>query len=134
MNDLLGDADMADAEIVNWADEIRRERKETAPWHYVNIPHDAAGYDPKRDARPEGTIVSALETQTRILANKRLPREQRIEALKFVIHFVGEVHQPCIVSTATVTRAATRSSCSIAIKRRLRACTACGTRSSSATR
>jgi nuclease S1 len=79
---------------VNWADEIRRERKETAPWHYVNIPHDAAGYDPTRDARPEGTIISALETQTRMLANKNLPREQRVEALKFVTHFVGDVHQP----------------------------------------
>jgi hypothetical protein len=24
--------------IVNWADEIRKERRDTAPWHYVNIP------------------------------------------------------------------------------------------------
>ena len=39
-------------------------------------------------------FISALETQTRILANKRLPREQRVEALKFVIHFVGDIHQP----------------------------------------
>jgi hypothetical protein len=41
VKDLLGDADMADAEVVNWADQIRRERKTTAPWHYVNIPQRA---------------------------------------------------------------------------------------------
>ena len=47
--ELLGDANLSDAEVVSWADEIRRERRETAPWHYVNIPVDAEGYDAKRD-------------------------------------------------------------------------------------
>ena len=38
--ELLDGANISDAEVVNWADEIRRERRETAPWHYVNIPVD----------------------------------------------------------------------------------------------
>ncbi|MDQ3439629.1 MAG: hypothetical protein M3478_04705 [Planctomycetota bacterium] len=49
VKELLGDADLSDAEVVSWADEIRRERSETAPWHYVSIPIDSDGYDPKRD-------------------------------------------------------------------------------------
>jgi hypothetical protein len=31
VKDLLGDANLSDAEVVSWADEVRRERKETAP-------------------------------------------------------------------------------------------------------
>src|SRR5688572_33355367 len=54
VKELLGDADMSDAEVVNWADQVRRERPHTGPWHYVNIPHDASGYDATRDARPKG--------------------------------------------------------------------------------
>jgi hypothetical protein len=34
--------------FVSWADQIRRERRETAPWHYVTIRIDAPDYDPKR--------------------------------------------------------------------------------------
>src|SRR5688572_25919855 len=49
VKELLGGANLSDAEVVSWADEIRRERSETAPWHYVSIPIDSDGYDPKRD-------------------------------------------------------------------------------------
>lgn len=38
IRELLGDAALSDAEVVSWADQIRRERRATAPWHYVNIP------------------------------------------------------------------------------------------------
>jgi hypothetical protein len=35
----LGDDDLAS--VSTWADDIRSERPETAPWHYVNIPSDS---------------------------------------------------------------------------------------------
>ena len=94
VTELLDGAGMYDAEVVNWADQIRRGRRETAPWHYVNIPHDAAGFDRERDGRGGDNIIDAIETQTKILADKSQPREKRQEALKFVIHFVGDLHQP----------------------------------------
>jgi hypothetical protein len=92
--ELLDGANVCDAEVVNWADEVRRERRETAPWHYVNIPYDAQGFDRERDGRKGDNVIDAIDRQTAILAGKAQPREKRQEALKFVIHFIGHVHQP----------------------------------------
>lgn len=93
MKELLGDADLSDAEVVSWADEVRRERKESAPWHYVAIPADADGYDPKID-RGGNNVMDAIERFAKILVDKKAPKEDRIEALKFLVHFVGDIHQP----------------------------------------
>jgi hypothetical protein len=37
--------------IASWADDIRRERRDTAPWHYVNIPLGST-YNASRDCPP----------------------------------------------------------------------------------
>lgn len=58
---LLGaDVDISDAVVANWADEIRRERQKTAPWHYVNIPIDSAGYEPKRDGNKGNSVIDKI--------------------------------------------------------------------------
>lgn len=49
-------ANISDAEVCGWADEIRRQRSDTSPYHFVNIPRDAIGYDQKRDD-PEGDNI-----------------------------------------------------------------------------
>src|SRR4051794_1719729 len=50
IHDLLGaDVNISDAEVANWADQIRREKRETAPWHYVDIPTTQPSYDAVRD-------------------------------------------------------------------------------------
>jgi len=39
IHELLGaDVNISDAQVASWADQIRRERRATAPWHYVDIP------------------------------------------------------------------------------------------------
>src|SRR5215469_2736232 len=35
--------------LASWADEVRNLRKETAPWHYVDIHLNSAGFDWERD-------------------------------------------------------------------------------------
>jgi hypothetical protein len=94
VKELLDDADLSDAEVVSWADQIRRERNETAPWHYVSIPIDSEGYDPKRDGNSGDNVIDAIDRFTKVLANKQAPKEERVEALKFVVHFIGDLHQP----------------------------------------
>jgi hypothetical protein len=95
VKELLGDADLSDAVVVSWADEVRRERKETAPWHYVAIPVDAAGYDPAAKHWNDGqNVIEVIERFTKVLADKKALKEDRVEALKFVVHFVGDLHQP----------------------------------------
>ncbi|MEW6683870.1 MAG: S1/P1 nuclease [Nitrospirota bacterium] len=92
---LIGPSTLRD--VATWADDIRRDRPETAPWHYVDIPLDRADYDPARDcAHPRNgdCIVGALERFQRVLADARRARAERAEALRFVAHFVADLHQP----------------------------------------
>jgi len=80
--------------VSNWADDIRKERRETAPWHYVNIPLGDK-YDANRDCpTPKSCVVEKIDEFVKVLTDKKASREQRAEALKFVVHFVGDVHQP----------------------------------------
>lgn len=95
IHDLLGnDADISDAEIASWADEHRREARKTAPWHYVNIPIDSNGYDPKRDGNNGNNVVDKVIEFQKLLADRSKPKEQRAEALKYLVHLVGDIHQP----------------------------------------
>jgi hypothetical protein len=80
--------------IASWADEIRKQRRETAPWHYVNIPLGAT-YNARQDCpEPKSCVVEKITEFTRVMTDKTASREQRAEALKFVVHFVGDAHQP----------------------------------------
>jgi hypothetical protein len=91
------------ADVSTWADEIRLQRRETAPWHYVNIPitlptGEPATYDASRDCPKDACVVSKIEQFERELKNRQLPERQRLEALKYIVHFVGDAHQPLHVS------------------------------------
>jgi hypothetical protein len=85
VTELLGDANISDAEVVSWADEVRRERRETADWHYVNIPHDAKGFDRTRDGRRGENVVDKLTEQAKVVDTIQ-PKDKRVEALKSVVH------------------------------------------------
>jgi hypothetical protein len=89
---LLGDdEDMATAST--WADEQKRKIKGSAAWHYVDVPIDEEKY--KADFCPNNNCVVAKIGEFRdILKDKTQPREQRQMALRFLIHLVGDVHQP----------------------------------------
>jgi hypothetical protein len=87
------------AEVSTWADEIRGQRRETARWHYVNISiHPPAGtpsgFDYERDCLRSDCVVAAIERFTSVLSDKSAPARDRLEALKFVVHFVADLHQP----------------------------------------
>ncbi len=78
----------------NWADEIKDQRRETGPWHYVDIPLAARNYDSRRDCGDGDCVVAQIKREQRILANRKLSPGQRAEALRFLIHFVADLHQP----------------------------------------
>ncbi|MFG0315837.1 MAG: S1/P1 nuclease [Planctomycetota bacterium JB042] len=88
------------AYVANWADAIREDRPETAPWHYVNLPEDAESYDAERDADAAGSIVERIEHFRRVLADRRAGKEERLDALRWLVHLVGDLHQPLHVSRA----------------------------------
>ncbi len=80
-------------DVSTWADEVRRDRRETGPWHYINIPITESKYDAKFVPK-EGCVVTKIDDFRKILADTKAPRVERQEALKFLIHFVEDMHQP----------------------------------------
>ncbi len=75
-----------------WPDEIKNERPETRSWHYVNTP-----YTPGQAERPpvptHQSILTVLPEQLAILENSQ-DVGARNDALAFVLHLVGDIHQP----------------------------------------
>lgn len=90
---LLGTATMMVHEA-SWPDEIREARPETSAWHYVDIPLEAGGYSAARDCARADCVVAQIDRDVRLLSDHRLPDRVRAEALRFLIHFVADVHQP----------------------------------------
>lgn len=91
------------AEVATWADEIRTQRPETTPWHYVDIPihppqGGVEGYDHSRDCPYDDCVVAKIVQFEGVLSDQQLPDRQRLEALKYVVHFIGDLHQPLHVS------------------------------------
>src|SRR4051794_22308701 len=81
VHQLLGaDVGISDAEIANWADQIRRERRETAPWHYVDIPTTQPSYDAERDGNAGENVIDAIDRFEKVLTDKSKPKEERAEA------------------------------------------------------
>jgi hypothetical protein len=92
---LLGTSDLAS--VATWADDIRGARPETYNWHFVDIPKDKTTYDAMRDCKPgpKGDCVIAEIARARaVLADTTAGTADRAEALKFLIHFYGDMHQP----------------------------------------
>ncbi|WP_394538215.1 S1/P1 nuclease [Lysobacter enzymogenes] len=95
---LAGEPDPTLPGIANWADQLRAEDpdlgKRSAKWHYVNLGEGDCRYDAARDCPGGNCVVAAIAAQSAILADRRKPQAERLQALKFVVHLVGDVHQP----------------------------------------
>lgn len=84
--------------IAGWADDLREHDpdlgRRSAPWHYVNLGEQGCSYDVSRDCRNGRCVIEAIRAQTAILADRKQTLIARRQALKFVVHFIGDVHQP----------------------------------------
>lgn len=88
--------------VSTWADQIKTQRVETKSWHFVAIPLSDSRYSRLNDcAQTETCIIEAIGQQITILKDTNNDSQLRAEALKFLIHLVGDLHQPFHVSTNT---------------------------------
>jgi hypothetical protein len=95
IHELLGpDVNISDAEVASWADVIKRAHPKQGPWHYVDIPAAATGYDAKRDGRDGDNVIDKINEFEQALSDKSKPKEERAQALRFLVHLVGDIHQP----------------------------------------
>jgi nuclease S1 len=77
-----------------WADEIRGTPADEPRWHYDDIPV-CGTTPPRQEYCPRDQCNSAqLERLIRVLADRRADLRTRNEALKWIVHLVGDLHQP----------------------------------------
>jgi|CXWL01.1.fsa_nt_gi hypothetical protein len=83
--------------IANWADQVRASRPDYAwsvPLHFVNFKPGHCRFGEDAECADGVCVVGAIERYRHEMADASLPRERRAMALKFVVHFVGDIHQP----------------------------------------
>jgi len=80
------------ADVATWADRTRKKRKEESSWHYTNIEEGQWTYDAERDCPDRACVTEKIHEFSSIL--RSAPLRERKDALKFLVHFVGDVHQP----------------------------------------
>lgn len=87
-----------------WADAVRERDGDyaaTSTYHYVNVPPGVAGVAPERDCdEPKRCVTWAIAHYGRQLADRTVASRTRADALKFLAHFIGDVHQPLHVGRA----------------------------------
>jgi hypothetical protein len=95
------------ASRATWADKYRAGHRETADWHFVDIEIDAPDLSaacfgfpgvPVGQAASNGPaedcVIDKIEQFKAELADPSTPQAEQILALKFLMHFVGDIHQP----------------------------------------
>lgn len=90
---LLGNAESLD-EAANWPDEMKSAptpfwQKTASPWHYVTL--NGVIYD---HAPSEGDALEALNKFSATLRDPSASLEEKQLALRFIVHLVGDLHQP----------------------------------------
>jgi hypothetical protein len=92
---LLGNEDLAEA--ATWPDDMKSDpsefwQKKASPWHYVTV-REGDAYKPS-DAPPEGDALTALPRFTATLRDPKASIEDKRLALRFIVHIIGDLHQP----------------------------------------
>lgn len=89
-----------------WADVWREHgHRETALWHYADIERDHPDFDaacyghpasahPASDGPAEACVVDRARDFATELGDPATTPAERILALKYVLHFMGDLHQP----------------------------------------
>jgi hypothetical protein len=91
-------------EASTWADEIRDDQEylKTASWHFLNVPPglSKAQFTDFVIKQDKDNIYTAILKAEANLKDKSADVKQKAEALKFLVHLVGDAHQPMHVSRA----------------------------------
>jgi hypothetical protein len=96
VSQLLGTENLA--MVSTYPDEIRSYKQfaYTAPWHYVNLPDDLdyANFSSQLKTLDKPNIYKAMLQCIDDLKNPAKSKEEQVFALKFLVHLVGDIHQP----------------------------------------
>ena len=93
IREILGPGEGLD-EASTWPDDMRADpspfwQKTASPWHYVTV--NGTTYE---HAPPEGDAIQALDHFRSVLLDPRASLADKRTALRFIVHLVGDLHQP----------------------------------------
>jgi nuclease S1 len=80
--------------VASWADDVKfTTRPETKPWHFVDIPLAEMSYNAAGECKSDAWVIAVLNTlKPQLRCGK--DDQTKLDALRFVVHFVGDIHQP----------------------------------------
>ena len=100
LRSLIGSEHLDFEGLSSWADDVRKfSRPETIEFHFVNIPIQEAQFNQQRDCPSSRCVVDKLQYYAMKLPPlepnaARWMHEEQVDALRFLIHFMGDIHQP----------------------------------------
>ena len=83
--------------VSTWADLQRVSNPKTRAWHFVEIPLNYESYVRSRDCRDDNCVIEKISHFKKQLQYGKT-RQERIDALKYLVHLVGDLHQPLHVA------------------------------------
>ena len=80
--------------VSTFGDEIKSDNRyrEFYTWHYVNFPFNTKYEDSNKN--PKGDIVTGINKCIAVLKDKNTSKEDQVFYLKFLVHLIGDLHQP----------------------------------------
>src|SRR5262249_29494498 len=98
--ELIGSRSIGERRIANWADLIKRSSyynkkyPKNATWHYIDLPLGVETDKVEDYCQNHNCVIDAVKRFQNVLQDPDGSELQRKEALFFLVHFIGDLHQP----------------------------------------
>ncbi|MBU3557837.1 S1/P1 nuclease [Polynucleobacter sp. Ross1-W9] len=95
LNEIMPAADLG--QVATWMDDERLNLKKTIPdsaqWHFYNLP--VCDNKPKKDlCKNNNCAIYRIDEYSQVLADPKASKEDKIFAVRVIVHVVGDLHQP----------------------------------------
>jgi hypothetical protein len=100
IKELIGERSISDKDVCTWADAIRNSAMyktkypDNQTWHYINLDVTEVNPDPNAKQFGDRNVLAAIERFRKVLKDPKIEANERKEALFFLVHFIGDMHQP----------------------------------------
>lgn len=92
------------ARVSTWPDEIKSEPEtysHTYNWHYTTWPTEVHDHSEHTETTSTGFLLKSINEQMAVLKDVNQPKDKKAFAIKFLVHLVGDLHQPLHVGNGT---------------------------------
>ena len=92
------------ARVSTWPDEIKSDAPNyqyTFNWHYTTWQTEAHDHSESNETATTGLLLKSINEQLAVLKDPEAAKEKKAFALKFLVHLIGDIHQPLHVGNGT---------------------------------